>query len=152
MTRHEAVPVSPPIGRIAGVGNVRESCMAIANIGTFRSWIPKMRRMCLLPLLSLSSFALSGCVAGLAASAVGTAVSAATAEDPITEDLRRPAVNACTARAEEHGEVRIIDAELHPDNRVTVWGTVQDAQQRRSFECRYNGEVRTFRLREIRAR
>ena len=107
----------------------------------------------LLPFLVVGSLALSGCAAGLAASAVGAAVNAATPSRTITSDLRSDAVTACTARAEQDGEARIIDAELRQSGRVIVWGTVEDAaQHRRSFECRYDGEVKAFRLREIGAR
>jgi hypothetical protein len=108
-------------------------------------------RRTLLPLLLLSSLPLGGCAAGIAASAVGAAVNASRPRET-NQDLRQPAVAACTARATPLGEVRIIDAEQRRAGRVTVWGTVQDAQQRRAFECGWNGQVSSFRLREIPAR
>lgn len=109
-----------------------------------------MRRI-FLPLLLASSLALGGCAAGLAASAVGAAVNASRPRET-NEDLRGPAVAACTARAVQHGEVHIIDAEQRRGGRVTVWGTVQEAQQRQAFECGWKGQVSSFRLRPIPAR
>lgn len=110
-----------------------------------------MTRAAALLVLTGSSFALTGCVAGLAASAVGAAVRAATPERPaVTQDLRDAAREACRARAAPLGTVHIIDAEQRTDGRVTVWGTVQDAAQRRSFECAYDNGVKSFRLRAIR--
>lgn len=109
-----------------------------------------MTRSALL-LLAGSSLALGGCVASMAASAVGAAVRAATPERPlVTQDVRGPAREACQARAAQLGTVRITDAEQRADGRTTVFGTVQDATQRRSFECVYDGRVTGFRLREIR--
>lgn len=108
-----------------------------------------MRRLAL-PLLAASSLALSGCVAGIAVSAVSAAVKAATPEPPVvTEDRRAAARAACEAHAAQHGRVHLIDAEQRPDGRVTVWGTVQDDGERRAFRCRYDGEVSDFRLRAI---
>lgn len=105
----------------------------------------------LLPLLAASGLGLGGCVAGLAASAVGAAIKAATPERPVVNEDRRAAARAaCEAHAAPQGSVRIIDAEQRPDGRVTVWGTVEDERERRRFECRYDGEVSAFRLRAIR--
>ncbi|HET9428565.1 MAG TPA: hypothetical protein VFO69_09425 [Allosphingosinicella sp.] len=109
-----------------------------------------MRRAVLLVLL-MSSFPLGGCVAGVAASAVGAAVNASQPRET-NEDLRRPAIAACTARAIEHGEVRIIDAEQRRGGRVTVWGTATQGELRQAFECRYNGQVSDFDLRVLPAR
>lgn len=111
-----------------------------------------MRRS-LLPLLAASSLGLSGCVAGIAASAVGAAIKAATPERAVVaEDRRATARAACEAHAAQHGRVHIIDAEQRPDGRVTVWGTVEDDRERRAFRCRYDGAVSAFRLRAIRQR
>ena len=108
-----------------------------------------MRRS-LLPLLAASSLGLSGCVAGIAASAVGAAIKAAAPERPaVDEDRRATARDACEAHAVQHGRVHIIDAEQRPDGRVTVWGTVEDDRERRAFRCRYDGAVSAFRLRAI---
>ena len=106
----------------------------------------------LLPLLLASSLPLCGCVASLAASAVGAAVRAATPERPtVYDDLRTTAQEACRARAAPLGQVHIIDADQVRDGTVTVWGVVEDAAQRRSFECTFRGTVRGVQLRPIRA-
>jgi len=110
-----------------------------------------MRRSLLLPLLLAGALMQSGCAASLAASAIGAAVRAATPDRPeVTYDLRETASAACRARAARDGEVRIIDSEQRSDGRVTVWGIVQDARQRRSFECTYDRRVVAFELRPIR--
>ena len=106
----------------------------------------------LLILLAMAP-ALSGCVASLATSAVGAAVQAARGEPRVvTQDLRSSAAEACRARGASSGTVQIIDAEQRTDGRVTIWGTVQAAQQRRSFECIYQGRIIAFRLRDIQTR
>lgn len=103
-------------------------------------------------ILAGGSFALTGCVASMAVSAAAAAIQAATPERPdVAHDLRATAREACRARAAQHGTVQIIDAEQRRDGRVTVWGTVQDPGQRRSFECAYDGAVKGLRLRAIRA-
>lgn len=103
-------------------------------------------------ILLLSAPSLGGCVASMAASAVGAAVQAADAPNrrPITQDRRAAATEACRARAATSGNVQIIDVEQNNTGMVTVWGTVTDAQRRQSFECRFEGRVLSFRLREIR--
>ena len=110
-----------------------------------------MRILFFLPLLAGAGLALGGCVAGLAMSAVGAAIQAATPErPPVEEDLRAAAAAACTARAAAHGQVHVIDAEQRPDGRVTVWGRIEDEARRQAFECRFDrGEVKAFRLRDI---
>ena len=109
-----------------------------------------MRKILILLVMAPS---LSGCVASLATSAVGAAVQAARGEPRVvTQDLRTAATEACRARGASSGTVQIIDAEQRTDGRVTVWGTVQAAQQRRSFECIYQGRVIAFRLRDIQTR
>jgi hypothetical protein len=78
---------------------------------------------------------------------------APTPERPdVSYDLRATAGAACETRGAQHGTVRIIDSEQRRDGRVTVWGTVQDAQQRRSFECTYDRRVIAFKLRPIQTR
>jgi hypothetical protein len=108
----------------------------------------------ILPLLLLASLPLGGCAASIAASAVGAAVRAADKPDPVpTEDPGPAARQACTAEAQRYGvTVKIIDTEYKSASQLTVWGTVEDAKQRRSFECRYEGKVTGFKLREITGR
>ncbi len=109
-------------------------------------------RPLLLPLVLASGLALSGCIASIASTAVNAAVAASNADRNrvVAEDRRQPATAACTARGQQHGTVHIIDVEQRPNGVVTIWGTVQDATQRRSFECIYKTKLEAFRLRAIR--
>jgi hypothetical protein len=94
---------------------------------------------------------LGGCAASLAASAVGAAVRATDRPDPVpTEDPGPAARQACTAEAERHGPVHIIDTEYRSASKLVVWGTVQGPAKRQSFECRYSGKVVSFKLRDLR--
>jgi hypothetical protein len=107
-------------------------------------------KLFLLPIFALALVSLSGCAAGLAASAVGAAVRATDKPDtPPTEDPGPAARLACTAQAERHGTVRIIDTEYRSASKLVVWGTVEGPGGRRSFECRYQGKIVGFKLRAI---
>jgi hypothetical protein len=110
-----------------------------------------MRAYALPLLIAAAALPLGGCVAGMAASAVGAAVRAADKPDPVpTQDPGPAARAACTAEAERQGtDVRIIDTEYRSASKLVVWGTVESAGQRRSFECRYEGKVADFKLRAI---
>lgn len=112
-------------------------------------FVAALPRPLLAPCLLGAGLALSGCAAGLAASAVSAAAQAATPERPYVGEDRRPAaIAACEGRAAELGRVHIIDADQRPDGRVTVWGLIEN-EARRSFECRYDGTVSAFKLRPI---
>ena len=100
-------------------------------------------------LLIGSMFALGGCVASIAASAVGMAVRGATAEGPSNAHLGSLAEQACSARAAEYGIVHIIDVEQRTTSRIIVWGTVTEGEERRSFQCNYGTRITDFKLREI---
>ncbi|HEX2765003.1 MAG TPA: hypothetical protein VHM92_14320 [Allosphingosinicella sp.] len=100
--------------------------------------------------LALAALPLGGCAASIAAGAVGAAVRAADRPD------RAPAVDpgpfarqACSERAAPYGGVHIIDTEYRTPAKLTVWGTVEAQGKRRSFECRYEGQITDFKLREI---
>ena len=99
----------------------------------------------------LTALPLGGCAPMLAAKAVGAAVRAAEGPERVpTEDPGPAARAACTAEAGRHGtDVRIIDTEYRSAAKLIVWGTVEKARQRRSFECRYEGKVAGFKLRAI---
>lgn len=96
-----------------------------------------------------SALALSGCVAGIAASAVGMAVKGAQGEPQSNEQLRPAAAQACSAHAAQYGTVHIIDVEQRTTNRIVVWGTVTEGQERRSFQCTYRTKIVDFKLRAI---
>lgn len=110
-------------------------------------------RMARLPLpliaLAVAALPLGGCVASVAASAVGAAVQAAEKPRDPSLDHGPAALKACTERAEQLGEVHVIDTERRGSGAVVVWGTVKDERERRSFECRFDGKVSGFKLRAI---
>ena len=101
-------------------------------------------------LLAASTFALGGCAASIAASAVGAALRASQSGQraSASQDLGPAASEACSTRASQHGDVSIIDVERRT-NKVIVWGTVRNGQERQSFECRFDGEISDFKLRPI---
>jgi hypothetical protein len=105
-----------------------------------------------LPLLLLGSLALGGCVASIAASAVGAAIQSAKKPDDPNADPGPDALKACHAHAAQHGTVHIIDVERRSGSKAIVWGTVQNEAERRSFECRYAGKIVDFKLRAIEQR
>lgn len=100
-------------------------------------------------LVMLSVPALSGCVAGMAASAAGMAVRAAQGEPVSNTHLSSQAVTACSERAAQYGTVHIIDVEQRSMDKLIVWGTADDGTQRRSFECAFGTKVTGFKVRPI---
>lgn len=100
-------------------------------------------------LLAGGALAVSGCVAGMAASAVGMAARSAQGQPASNQHLKPAATAACSAQASPHGTVRIIDVEQRSANKIIVWGTVDDGKERRSFECAYGTKVTGFKLRPI---
>ena len=99
--------------------------------------------------LAAGALALGGCVAGMAASAIGMAARSARGQPASNEHLKPEASAACTARASQYGAVRIIDVEQRSASKIVVWGTVGDGKQRRSFECAYGTSITGFKLRAI---
>jgi hypothetical protein len=111
------------------------------------------RAILALPLLLASGFALTGCVAGMAAGALGAAVQAGSPKRAeVSDDRRSAATAACEARASAEGRVHIIDSEQRRGGHVVVWGIVDDQRGRRAFECRWDRAVRGFTLRTIQPR
>ncbi len=108
-----------------------------------------MRRPILL-LLTLGALPLSGCAASLAASAVGAAVRAADRPDRAPKEDPGPAARAaCTARAAPYGTVKIIDVVYRSAAKVVVWGSVEGEGRKRSFQCRWDGKIAGFDLKEV---
>ena len=108
-----------------------------------------MRRTILLS-VALAAFPLGGCAASIAASAVGAAVRAADRPDRAPAQDPRPAARAaCTARAAPYGNVKIIDAVFRSAAKVTVWGSVEGEGRKRSFQCRWDGKIVGFELKEV---
>lgn len=103
-------------------------------------------------LLLAASVALGGCVASVAAGALGAAVRSGQKGDgtfQADEAVKLAAASACRAQAGQYGDVHVIDIEPRSATKVTVWGTVTSATERRSFECRYDRKVVSFKLRNI---
>ena len=99
--------------------------------------------------LAASALALGGCVAGMAASAIGMAARSAQGQAATNEHRKPEAATACTARASPYGTVRIIDVEQRSASKIIVWDTVDDGKQRRSFECAFGTLITGFKLRAI---
>lgn len=108
-----------------------------------------MRRPTLL-LLALGALPLNGCAASLAASAVGAAVRAADKPDRAPKEDPGPVARAaCSAHAAPHGTVKIIDVVYKSVAKVTVWGSVEGEGRKRSFQCRWDGKIVGFELKEV---
>jgi hypothetical protein len=108
-----------------------------------------MKRLLVLSLLAGSAPILGGCMAGLAASAVGMAARSARGTPQSNEHLQPAAAEACKAHASQHGSVHVIDVEQRSPSRIIVWGTVGDGSARRSFQCDYGTKILDFKLRAI---
>jgi hypothetical protein len=93
--------------------------------------------------------AVGGCVPMMAASAVSMVGQAAEGRPVSNEALQPQARDACTAQAAKYGTVNVIDVEQHRANQIIVWGTVEDARQKRSFECDFGTRISAFKLRPI---
>jgi hypothetical protein len=104
----------------------------------------------MLALLAAAALPLGGCVAAMAAGAVGAAARSAQRPVDPSIDVGPAAGQACTARAAPLGPVHIIDIERRGPGKVIVWGTVGEEAARRSFECRFDGRIVGFTLRAIR--
>jgi hypothetical protein len=104
----------------------------------------------ILLLLSLGALPLGGCAAGIAASAVGAAIRAADRPDRAPKEDPGPVARAaCSARAAPYGNVKIIDVVYRSVAKVVVWGAVETEGRTRSFQCRWDGKIVGFELREI---
>ena len=63
--------------------------------------------------------------------------------------LRPQAIRECTQQAGRYGSVYIVDVEQRRADRIIVWGSVTDAQQRRrTFECHFTTRLGRFKLGE----
>ena len=100
-------------------------------------------------LLLLIAPTLTGCVAGMAVSALGMAAQGARGRPVSNEALRPQAREACSAQAAQYGAVHVIDVEQHRIDKLIVWGTVDDGKQKRSFQCDFGTKITGFTLRPI---
>jgi len=102
-------------------------------------------------LVVIAAVALNGCVASMAASAVGAAVSASRGRPVSNEGARDTAVSQCSALAAAYGAVHVIDVEQRSVERMVVWGTTEGRGGRQSFECAFGTKVVGFKIHPIAA-
>jgi hypothetical protein len=100
-------------------------------------------------LLVACSFALSGCVAGMALSAASMAARSARGTPVSNEHLLPVARQACTERAAQYGTVQVIDIQPVSTGKIIMWGTATNSAGRQSFECRFGTKITGFKLRPI---
>jgi hypothetical protein len=109
-----------------------------------------MKRKILLALVVFATPALGGCALQAALLAAELAPQIRAPLGPKNAHLRPAAVRACTQRAGQYGSVFIVDVEQRRADRIIVWGSVTDAQQRRRiFECHFTTAIARFKLGEI---
>lgn len=101
-------------------------------------------------MLLLAAPALSGCAVQAALAAAELAPQIRGPLGPSNAHLQPAATQACTQRARQYGSVYILDVEQRRSDRLVVWGSVTDPQQRRrTFECHYTTKLTHFRLGEL---
>src|SRR5687767_3710289 len=106
-----------------------------------------MTRKLLLPLVVLVTPALGGCAVQAAMIAAQALPAIRGPMGPKNAHLKPQATQACTQRAAQHGSVYIVDVEQRRADRIIVWGSVTDAQQRRrTFECHFTTRLSAFKL------
>jgi hypothetical protein len=109
-----------------------------------------MTRKIALALVVLAAPALGGCALQAALLAAELAPQIPRPLGPSNAHLKAAAVQACTQQAGQYGSVYIVDVEQRRADRLIVWGSVTDAQQRRRiFECHFTTAVARFKLGEI---
>jgi predicted TPR repeat methyltransferase len=111
--------------------------------------LDSMMRKALPLLLAGCPLLLGGCAAGLAASAIGAAAQSAQGTPRSNAHLAPAAEKACVERASQHGAVSVIDVQQRSTDSIRVWGTVEQAGVRRSFQCDYKTRITGFTLRAI---
>lgn len=102
-------------------------------------------------ILAVAALPLGGCIPMMAANVAGMAVEAAQPKQVSNESLKPQAKAACSDYAARYGPIHLIDVEQNKVDKIIVWGTVETAQGRRSFECGFGTAITYFKLREIRA-
>jgi hypothetical protein len=109
-----------------------------------------MIRRILLPLVLVATPALGGCAvqAALAAAELGPQIRGPLG--PSNVHLKSTATQACTQRAGRYGSVFIVDVEQRRADRIVVWGSVTDLQERRRiFECHFTTSLIRFEVGEF---
>ncbi|HET9335248.1 MAG TPA: hypothetical protein VFO12_02440 [Sphingomicrobium sp.] len=108
-----------------------------------------MQFRCLL-LLPVAALALSGCVAGMVAGAVGMAADGGGRGKPRNSEFMQAAARqACSAHASQYGTVQVVGVKQQDDGEIVVSGTVADASGRNSFDCSFVTEITGFSLQPV---
>ena len=108
-----------------------------------------MTRKTLLPLILLATPALSGCAVQAALAAAELAPQIRGPMGTKNAHLKPQALRDCTQHAAQYGSVYIVDVEQRRADRIIVWGSVTDSQQRRrTFECHFTTRLGSFKLGE----
>jgi hypothetical protein len=89
---------------------------------------------------------LGGCVAGMAASAVGLAADAAGPGGQNSKFMQAAARQACSTQAAQSGTVQVTGVTQAKDGEIVVLGTVQGASGTQAFECSFVTTVTDFKL------
>ena len=109
-----------------------------------------MTRKIPLPLVVFAAPTLGGCAVQAALAAAELAPHIRGPLGPSNAHLEPAALQACTQRAGQYGSVFVVDVEQRRADRIIVWGSVTDAQQRRrTFECHFTTALARFKLGEI---
>ena len=109
-----------------------------------------MTQFRLLILLPAAALALSGCVAGMVASAVGMAAGGGKErQHRNVEFMLVAARQACTSHASQYGTVEITRLREADGDEIIVTGTVTDAKGKNSFECSFVTEITGFNLEPV---
>ena len=106
----------------------------------------RFRLLLLSPAIALP---LCGCVAGMAASAVGLAADAAGPGGQNSKFMQAAARQACSAQAAQSGTVQIASVTQAKDGEIIVLGTVQGSSGLQSFECSFVTTVTGFSLKPV---
>ena len=97
----------------------------------------------------LATPALGGCAVQAALAAAQIAPQLHGPMGPNNAHLKPVALQQCTERAKQYGSVYIVDVEQRRADRIIVWGSVTDSQQRRrTFECHFTTSLGRFKLGE----
>ena len=103
----------------------------------------------MMSLVVLATPALGGCALQAALLAADLAPQIQGPLGPSNAHLKPTATEQCTRQAAQYGSVYIVDVEQRRSDRIIVWGSVTDAQQRRrTFECHFTTRLSRFKLGE----
>ena len=98
----------------------------------------------------LATPALGGCALQAAMMAAELAPQLHGPMGPKNAHLKPQAIRECTQQAAQYGSVYIVDVEQRRADRIIVWGSVTDSQQRRrTFECHFTTRLGRFKLGEF---